>query len=102
MSRRYIGRGLLFIGLAVALSARQLDPALIEEIRRGPSEVELHGAPVVVPIVGSRTIPLLEATINGRGPFRLLIDFGANVILLRDSVAAESDARMIVDRAVLG
>lgn len=83
---------------ARVLAAQQVDASLLEEIRRGPAAIELNGEVLSVPIVGSRTLPLLEVLVNGRGPYRMLIDFGANVILLRDSVARHSNARMILDR----
>lgn len=91
-------RPVLLLTIPAFLLAQQLDPGLIEEIRRGPFEIQLPEPRISVPIVGSRTLPLVEVMINGRGPFRLLIDFGSNVILLRDAVAAEAQAIMVVDR----
>jgi hypothetical protein len=89
--------GLCIAALVSSLSAQSLDPRLIEEIRRGPAETGLVES-VSVPIAGTPTLPLLETVVNGRGPFRLLIDFGSNVTLLRSNVAAEAQAQMVVDR----
>lgn len=89
---------LTLASFAGSLHAQGLDPKLVEEIRRGPAEIKLNEPIVSARIVGNQTLPLLTVAINGRGPFRMLIDFGSNVNLLRDSVARSSEAHMIVDR----
>jgi hypothetical protein len=40
-------------------------------------------------MLGSRTVPLVEARLNGRGPYKLLVDSAANVTLLQMRVADE-------------
>lgn len=65
----------------------------IEEARRRvvgpPQSVDLGGAPVAVPLVGPVTTPLVDVLLNGRGPYRLLVDTGANVTLLQGRVARD-------------
>ncbi|HLX78757.1 MAG TPA: hypothetical protein VKR27_07720, partial [Acidimicrobiales bacterium] len=47
---------------------------------------------------GTSTLPLVEVTINGHGPFHLLLDLGSNVFLLRRDVAVASGAQVLVHR----
>ncbi len=77
---------------------QQLSPELIEAIRRGPTQAELGTDIVRVPIAGYPTLPLLEVTVNGRGPYRLLIDLGSNVTLLKKSVVADAGVDVLVRR----
>jgi len=56
------------------------------------------GDSVVLPLVGTPTLPLVEAWINGTGPYRLLIDLGSNVILLRRNVVDASGGHVLADR----
>lgn len=69
---------------------QKLRPELLEHIRRG-TDARIT-TPVVVPLIGPQTIPIVNVLINGRGPYRMLIDAGANVVSLRQSVAAEAGA----------
>jgi hypothetical protein len=43
----------------------------------------------VVPMEGTRLLPLVAVKINGKGPYRLLFDTGANVTVLQRRVADE-------------
>lgn len=71
----------------------------IEEARRRvvgpPASFDLGAASVVVPLVGPETKPLVEVRLNGRGPYRLLVDTGANVTLLQGRVARELELRIL-------
>jgi hypothetical protein len=44
---------------------------------------------VLAPLVGDRVIPIVEVRLNGRGPYRFLLDAGGNVVSIRQSVAEE-------------
>lgn len=79
-----------------AASEQTLSDDLIAEIRRGPETV--LGADSPVPIDGSKTLPLVATRINGQGPFRLLVDLGSNVSVLRRDVAVTAGAEVLVDR----
>lgn len=79
-------------------AAQALDSALIAAIRRGPTAATLRGESSTVAIVGSPTLPLVEARINGRGPYRLLIDLGSNVTLLRRDVVDATSSTVLVER----
>ncbi len=49
-------------------------------------------------LTGERTLPLVEVSINGHGPARLLVDLGSNVCLLRRDVAERCGAQILVER----
>lgn len=85
--------------MAISAGAQTLDSALIAAIRRGPSSATLRGESTTVTMVGSPTLPLLEVRINGRGPYRLLIDIGSNVTLLRRNVVDATSTTVLVERA---
>jgi predicted aspartyl protease len=57
------------------------------------------GDSVELPLVGSPTLPLVEVQINGAGPYRLLIDLGSNVTLLRRNVVDASKGAVMVERS---
>ena len=65
----------------------------IAEARRrvvGPPGItRLDSAVVNVPMLGSKTLPLVEARLDGKGPYRLLVDTAANVTMLQMRVADE-------------
>lgn len=71
--------------------SRALEPELLEKIRQGTAHTNIT-APVLTPLIGDRVIPIVNVSVNGRGPYRFLIDAGANVVSLRQSVAAEAGA----------
>jgi predicted aspartyl protease len=54
-----------------------------------PKTIELDSSVVKVPMVGTKTLPLVEVKLNGKGPYRLLVDTGANVTMLQIRVADE-------------
>src|SRR5215213_7860242 len=65
----------------------------IAEARRrvdeAPKITRFDSVVVNVPMVGTKTLPLVEAKLNGKGPYKLLVDSGANVTLLQMHVADE-------------
>lgn len=82
---------------SIAVTAQEISQELIQAVRRGPEGFSA-GPPVIVPIVGTPTVPLLEARINGRGPYRLLIDLGSNVTLLRRDVVESTRTAVLMER----
>ena len=54
-----------------------------------PKIVRFDASVVNVPMLGSKTLPLVEAKLNGKGPYKLLVDSAANVTLLQMRVADE-------------
>ncbi|HWL40293.1 MAG TPA: retropepsin-like aspartic protease [Gemmatimonadaceae bacterium] len=90
--------------LLVAAGARSaggqtLAPELVERLRRGAASITVPPDSAVVPLVGTRTLPLVDVLINGKGPFRLLVDLGANVTLLRRAVFDSAGGTVLVERA---
>lgn len=75
-----------------------LTPELLEALRRGPSAVSIPDGRRELALVGRPTLPLLETRINGHGPYRLLVDLGSNVILLRRAVADAAGVEILLDR----
>lgn len=53
-----------------------------------PARTRLPKA-VDVAMLGSKTLPLVEVRLNGKGPYKLLVDSAANVTLLQTRVADE-------------
>lgn len=79
-------------------SAQALPDGLVERIRAGAAGLVLPGDSVAVPLVGTPTLPLVEVRVNGTGPYRLLIDLGSNVTLLRRNVVDASRSTVLVER----
>ena len=79
--------------------AQSLPDSLVQRIRTGASRLVLPGDSVVLRLVGTPTLPLVEARVNGNGPYRLLIDLGSNVTLLRRNVVDASKSTVLVERS---
>ena len=88
--------GLGLLQPAVALA--QLPDTLIAQIRAGAARSELRATSVELPLVGTATLPLVEVMVNGRGPYRFLIDLGSNVVAVNNAVAVEAGGNVLVDR----
>lgn len=61
-----------------------------------PDSTPMHmeiAEPTRVAINGSRVVPLVEARVNGAGPFLFLVDTGASVTIVDPSVAEEAALR---------
>ena len=84
---------LLSSNLQAESNATQNQTEQIAEARRRVAEppriTRLESATVSVPMLGSKTLPLVETRLNGKGPYRLLVDSAANVTLLQMRVADE-------------
>jgi predicted aspartyl protease len=96
--RSLSGLIILATTLARTLSAQQLPDSLVAQIREGAAQSIFHAGSPVVPLVGTRTLPLVEVRINGHGPFRFLIDLGSNVVVVRRSIADAAGGMVLVDR----
>lgn len=99
MNLRLPALPLLALLLASApLEAQTLTEVQVEAVRRGAEAVRLPAGGVRVPIVGPGDLPLVEATLNGRGPYRLLVDLGSNVVVFRRGVVDAAGGAVLVDR----
>ena len=79
-------------------AAQALPDSLVEQIRAGAARLVLPADSTVVPLVGSPTLPLVEVFINGRGPYRFLVDLGANVVIVWRDVATAVRGDVLADR----
>lgn len=74
-------------------NATQNQTEQIAEARRRvvapPGITRLDSDVVKVRMVGTKTLPLVDAKLNGKGPYKLLVDSAANVTLLQTRVADE-------------
>lgn len=74
-------------------NATQNQEAQIAEARRRvvlpPNVTRFDSEVVNVPMLGTKTLPLVEVKLNGKGPYKLLLDSAANVTLLQMRVADE-------------
>ena len=76
-------------GLATAAD-ELVDDAADEAMSGPPASVRLPGGPVTTPMGMDFKKPAIEVTINGRGPFKLLVDTGASpALILNADLAAE-------------
>ena len=75
-----------------------LAPELIEKIRAGGVLASDPSARYVLELQGPDDLPLVPVTLNGRGPFLLLLDFGANVVVLRPDTAERAGIEVLVER----
>lgn len=78
--------------------AQSLPDSLVERIRAGAARLVLPADSVVLRLVGTPTLPLVEVTVNGTGPYRILVDLGSNVTLLRKNVVDASGSAVLVER----
>ena len=83
---------LLYSNTNAQSTATQNQTEQVAEARRRvvepPKITRLDLAVVNVPMLGS-TLPLIEVRLNGKGPYKLLIDTAANVTLLQTRVSDE-------------
>jgi hypothetical protein len=85
-------RGLLLLfacalGWTATGCSDRVSPELLAQVRRGAASTEFRASAVDVPLVGGKDRPLVEVTLNGKGPYRFLLDAGGNVVTLKRSVA---------------
>ena len=89
---------LVLAALPASTRGQSLSPELLESVRRGPAALTFPGDSVSAPLLGPRNLPLVEAIVNGRGPYRLLVDLGSNVVIFRRDVVDEAGAEVVVER----
>lgn len=75
-----------------------LSAELVEAIRNGSSTSAIPEPGTSVPLVGDVAIPLVEVRVNGHGPYRMLVDLGSNVTLLRRDVVDAAEVEVLVER----
>lgn len=83
----------LVVVLTLGVSA-QFGEARAQPQRRGvpaPAESVIPVDPVEVPMHRFNRLPAIDATINGKGPFRLVVDTGAAGLVLKDEIAQRLD-----------
>ena len=97
--RSVVHASLVCIAWVGAASAQSLPDSLVQRIRAGAARVVVPGDSVVLPLVGTHTLPLVEVSINATGPYRFLVDLGSNVTLLRRNVVDASRSTVLVERA---
>ncbi len=89
---------LLVLTVAGPARSQQLTPEQLEAVRRGAASMHVPDSGTVIPLLGPPELPLVEVTLNGRGPYRFLVDLGANVLIVRRSVADDAGAHVVLDR----
>lgn len=89
---------LLLLSVAGPAQSQQLTPDQLESVRRGAASMHVPDSGTVVPLLGPPELPLVDVTLNGRGPYRFLVDLGANVMIVRRSVADDAGAHVVLDR----
>jgi predicted aspartyl protease len=81
------------VGGNIQAQSDQNQTEQIAEARRrvvaAPRFTRFDSPVVKVPLHGSKTLPLVEIKINGKGPYKLLVDSAANITLLQMRVADE-------------
>ena len=86
-------RGLVLLALTASLP---LGGAQAQPQRRGlpaPTESIFPSDPVEIPMHRFNRLPAVHVQINGRGPFRLIVDTGAAGVILRSELAEELKLR---------
>lgn len=82
-----------FILAATGNGFAQTNADVIAEARRrvvlAPKVTRLDSSIVRTPMVGTKTLPLVNVTLNNKGPYKLLVDTAANVTILQMRVADE-------------
>ncbi len=84
--------GLIFITVSAGLPGHSRTSVAAQHSRAAtdePAEVTLLSKEVVVPMQTHGRVPVVEVSINGKGPFRFFIDSGASVTVLNDDLMEE-------------
>lgn len=84
--------------MAPASAAQGLPDTLVQQIRAGAAGLILEAAAAEVPLLLDAGVPIVEVTVNGHGPYRFLIDLGANVVIVRRNVLEEAGGQLLIDR----
>lgn len=102
-ARRRVPRALpaAAVCLLLAACASSLDPAVLAAVRIATDRIEAP-ARIDVPMVGTPELPLVEVRLNGRGPYRFLVDLGGNVVSIREDVAKAIGAETVQDLSERG
>ena len=87
-----------FVALLTLVASAQFGEA--QPQRRGipaPEESVIPSDPVDIQMHRFNRLPAIDATINGKGPFRLIVDTGAAGLILESAVAKIRPGRNILD-----
>jgi len=79
--------------------AQTLPDSLIAQVRAGAARSVLRADSAVLTLAGSPLIPTVAVRVNGRGPYRFLVDLGSNIVVVRSDVALAARGAVLVDRA---
>lgn len=97
MNPRYrILRRFIVITLALAAYSRPGGIANAQPVRRGlpaPTESIFPDHPVEIPMRRFNRLPAVDATIDGRGPFRFIVDTGAAGVVLKNRLAQDLELK---------
>jgi hypothetical protein len=78
--------------------AQQLDAGQLEAVLRGAAAAAIPPMGTSAQLLGPPDLPLVEVRLNGKGPYRLLVDLGSNVMILRRDVADDAGLEVVLDR----
>lgn len=87
---------LFFLLVSPNISFGQFSENLLNKIRYASEDYYI--ARDTLPITGSNTLPCLDIMINGKGPYRFLIDLGSSVLNFKQSVVLDAKMNIVVDR----
>ena len=89
---------IIFLLVISNLGYCQFSEQLLNKIRYATEDFYI--ARDTLNITGSKTLPCLDIKINGKGPYRFLIDLGSNVINFKASVVRDAGIKIVVDRDI--
>jgi CubicO group peptidase (beta-lactamase class C family) len=79
----------LDLGLAAAAFGEKDPPAPVQDLARVPLVPQLAGDSITVPMLAADALPVVEVSVNGKGPYRFGIETGAPFVAIRESLAAD-------------
>lgn len=86
------------LAFPAASPGQVLTPQQIERVRRGPAEIHLAESPTAVGLDRGETVPVVVARVNGRGPFRLVVDLASPITRLAPAVVDRAGLDRVVER----
>jgi hypothetical protein len=70
---------------AIPAGGKPGDP--VKLLKQPPAETKLNTPEVLVPMLGTTTMPLVQVYLNGKGPFFFLVNTGSDFILVQKELA---------------
>ncbi len=74
--------------------AQTLPDTLLQQVRAGAARFVLETDSAAVALLANEAVPIVNVTVNDRGPYRFLIDLGANVVIVRRNVLDEANGEV--------